>query len=221
MVAAPPRVSGGNEWIDEKQRVAEAMDKPADTQYPIHDLLRQRWSPRAFDNRPIEPEKLRSLFEAARWAPSSSNEQPWRFIVGTKNNETDWNRLFGCLVEGNRKWAYRAPVLILSVASLNFEDDGKPNRHAFYDTGMAVENLVLQAVVLGLATHQMAGFDVEKARVDLKIPSGYEPVSMIAVGYPDDPASLPDGLHERELRPRSRKPISAWTFSGQWGTSLQ
>jgi len=197
------------------------MEKPADTQYPIHDLLRQRWSPRGFDDRPIEPEKLRSLFEAARWAPSSNNEQPWRFIVANKDYETEWNRLLACLVEGNRKWAYRAPVLILSVASLNFEDDSTPNRHAFHDTGMAVENLVLQATALGLSTHQMAGFDVEKARADLKIPSGYEPVAMIAVGYPGDLASLPDRLQERELQPRSRRPISEWTFSGQWGEPLR
>lgn len=197
------------------------MDKPADTQYPIHDLLRQRWSPRAFDDRPIEPEKLRSLFEAARWAPSSNNEQPWRFIVANKDYETEWNRLLACLVEGNQKWAYRAPVLILSVASLNFEDDAKPNRHAFHDTGMAVENLVLQATALGLAAHQMAGFDLEKARADLKIPSGYEPVAMIALGYPGDLAFLPDRLREREQLPRSRQPISEWTFSGQWGIPLR
>ena len=197
------------------------MGKPADTLYPIHDLLRQRWSPRAFDDRPIEPEKLRSLCEAARWAPSSNNEQPWRFIVANKDYETEWNRLLACLVEGNRKWAYRAPVLILSVASLNFEDDSTPNRHAFYDTGMAVENLVLQATALGLTAHQMAGFDVEKARADLKIPSGYEPVAMIAVGYPGEIASLPDRLRERELQLRSRRPISEWTFSGQWGTPLR
>lgn len=197
------------------------MEKPADTLYPIHDLLRQRWSSRAFDDRSIEPEKLRSLCEAARWAPSSNNEQPWRFIVANKDYETEWNRLLACLVEGNRKWAYRAPVLILSVASLNFEDDSTPNRHAFYDTGMAVENLVLQATALGLSAHQMAGFDVEKARADLKIPSGYEPVAMIAVGYPGDLASLPDRLRERELQPRSRRPISEWTFSGQWGEPLR
>lgn len=197
------------------------MEKPADTQYPIHDLLRQRWSPRAFDDRPIEPEKLRSLFEAARWAPSSYNEQPWRFIVANKDYETEWNRLLACLVEGNRKWAYRAPVLILSVASLNFEGDSTPNRHALHDTGLALENLVLQATALGLSAHQMAGFDVEKARADLKIPSGYEPVTMIAVGYPGDLAPLPDRLRERELQPRSRRPISEWTFSGQWGEPLR
>jgi len=197
------------------------MEKPAETQYPIHDLLKRRWSPRAFGERAVEADKLRSLFEAARWAPSSNNEQPWRFIVATRDHETEWNQLLACLVEGNRKWAFRAPVLILSVASLNFEDDSKPNRHALHDTGLASENLVLQATALGLAAHQMAGFDVEKARIDLKIPAGYEPVAMIAVGYPGDPASLPDRLRERELQPRSRRPISEWTYSGQWGVPLR
>ncbi|MCI0426583.1 MAG: nitroreductase family protein [Nitrospiraceae bacterium] len=193
------------------------MEKPADTQYPIHDLLRQRWSPRAFSDQPVEAEKLRILFEAARWAPSSNNEQPWRFIVANKENETDWNRLFACLVAGNRTWAYRAPVLILSVASRIFEDDSTPNRHAFHDTGMAVENLVLQATALGLSAHQMAGFDVEKARVDLKIPSGYDPVAMIAVGYPGDPAQLSDRLRAREAQPRARKPLTEFVYSATWG----
>src|SRR6185295_17472540 len=142
------------------------MEKPADTQHPIHDLLKRRWSPRAFSDQPIEAETLRMLFEAARWAPSSNNEQPWRFIVAKKDSETEWNRFLDCMVEGNRKWAYRAPVLILSVASLNFDEDSAPNRHAFYDTGMAVENLVLQATALGRSAHQMAGFDGEKARAD-------------------------------------------------------
>lgn len=197
------------------------MEKPADAQYPIHDLIKRRWSPRAFSDQPIEAEKLHMLFEAARWAPSSNNEQPWRFIFANKDHELEWNRLLSCLVEANRKWASRAPVLILSVASLNFEEDATPNRHAFHDTGMAVENLVLQATALGLSAHQMAGFDVEKARADLKIPSGYEPVAMIAVGYPGDLASLSDRLRERELRPRSRRPLSDWTFAGQWGNPLR
>jgi nitroreductase len=192
------------------------MEKPADAQHPIHDLFKRRWSPRAFSDQPVEAEKLRILFEAARWAPSSNNEQPWRFIVANKDNETEWNRLLACLVEGNRTWAYRAPVLILSVASLNFEDDSTPNRHAFHDTGMAVENLVLQATALGLSAHQMAGFDVEKARVDLKIPSGYEPVAMIAVGYPGDPAQLSDRLRAREAQPRIRKPLTEFVYSATW-----
>lgn len=197
------------------------MDKMAPIEFPIHDLLARRWSPRAFNERAVDADLLRTLFEAARWAPSSNNEQPWRFIVATKrDHEAEWRRLFDCLTEGNRIWVIRAPVLILSIASINFEDDDKPNRHAFHDTGLAVENLVLQATAQGLVAHQMAGFDVEKARADLHIPSGYEPVAMIAVGYPGDPAILPERLRERELRPRSRRPIREWTFFGQWGSPI-
>jgi nitroreductase len=191
------------------------MEKPADTQYPIHDLLRQRWSPRAFDDRPIEPDKLRSLFEAARWAPSSNNRQPWRFLVAMKENRTEYDRLFNCLVEGHQKSAYRAPVLMLSVAQLQFEDS-TPNRHALHDTGMAAENLVIQATALGLVAHQMAGFRIEQARADCKIPEGYEPVAMIAVGYPGDPALLPDRLRAREVQPRVRKPLTELVYSTTW-----
>jgi nitroreductase len=191
------------------------MEKPADTQYPIHNLLRQRWSPRAFDDRSIEPEKLRSLFEAARWAPSSNNEQPWRFLVTIKENTTEYDRLFACLVEGNQKWAHRAPALLLSVAKLQFED-GSPNRHALHDTGMAVENLVLQATALGLVAHQMAGFRIDQARTDCKIPADYEPVAMIAVGYPGDPAQLSERLRAREAQPRVRKALAELVYSATW-----
>ena len=197
------------------------MEKPAGAAHPIYDVIARRWSPRAFDERPVEQETLKSLFEAARWAPSSNNEQPWRFIVASKETSTDYDRLFACLVEGNRKWAFRAPVLILSVASLLFEDDGKPNRHALHDTGMAAENFVLQATALGLQAHQMAGFDTQKARETCLIPTGFDPVAMIALGYPGDPAVLPDYLREREIKPRERQPIGDFVFSIKWGqTSL-
>ncbi|MBK9110550.1 MAG: nitroreductase family protein [Nitrospira sp.] len=192
------------------------MEKPADVTHPIHALLQRRWSPRAFADRMVEPEQLQSLFEAARWAPSSNNEQPWHFIVGTKADPSAHDRLVACLKEGNRKWAFRAPVLILSVARLNFEDEGAPNRHAWHDTGMAALSLCLQATALGLVTHQMAGFEIEKARTDLGIPAGYEPVAMIAVGYPGDPASLPDYLRERELKPRERKAVTEFVSHGRW-----
>lgn len=192
------------------------MEKQADTAYPIHELLQRRWSPRAFSDKMVETDKLRSLFEAARWAPSSNNEQPWSFIIATKDDENNYRRLFECLKEGNKKWAFRAPVLMLSVARLNFEDEGTPNRHAFHDTGMAVFSLVVQATALGLMVHQMAGFDVEKARTELKIPDGHEPVAMIAVGYPGDPNILPDRLKQRELLPRERKPIAEFVFSAEW-----
>jgi nitroreductase len=193
------------------------MEKPAQAKHSIEPVIARRWSPRAFEERPVEPEKLKSLFEAARWAPSSNNEQPWRFLVATRDNRSDYDKLFSCLSEGNAKWVFRAPVLLLSVASLLFEDDGKPNRHALHDTGMAVENLVLQATALGLQAHQMAGYDMEKARKACQVPSGYEPVAMIAVGYPGDPGVLPDYLRERELKPRERQPIEDFVFSASWG----
>ena len=193
------------------------MEKSAETAYPIHDLIARRWSPRAFDERPVEPEKLKSLFEAARWAPSSNNEQPWRFIVASKHNPDEHERLFACLLEGNKKWAFRAPILMLSVASLNFEDDGKLNRHAYHDTGMAVGNLLVQATALGLQVHQMAGFDAQKARETCLIPTGFDPVAMIALGYPGNPAVLPDHLREREMKPRERQPIGDFVFSIKWG----
>jgi nitroreductase len=193
------------------------MDKPADAQYPVHDLVNRRWSPRAFSEQPVDTATLLSLFEAARWAPSSSNEQPWRFVVATKDDPRAYDRLLACLLKGNRKWAYCAPVLILSVASMNFEEETKPNRHAFHDTGLATENLLLQATALGLAAHPMAGFDVEMARAEYKIPAGHEPVAMIAVGYPGDPTVLTDRLRERELKPRTRRPISEFVFTDEWG----
>ena len=195
------------------------MEKPAETAYAIEDVIARRWSPRAFEERPVEPEKLKRLFEAARWAPSSNNEQPWRFLVATRDNQSDYEKLFGCLSEGNSKWVFRAPVLLLSVASLFFEDDGKPNRHALHDTGMAVENLVLQATALGLQAHQMAGYDVDKARRECQIPSGFEPVAMIAIGYPGDPSILPDYLRQREVKPRERQPVGDFVFSASWARS--
>ena len=192
------------------------MEKPAETAYAIEDVIARRWSPRAFEERPVEPGKLKRLFEAARWAPSSNNEQPWRFLVATRDNQSDYEKLFGCLSEGNSKWVFRVPVLMLSVASLFFEDDGKPNRHALHDTGMAVENLVLQATALGLQAHQMAGYDVDKARRECQIPSGFEPVAMIAIGYPGDPSILPDYLRQREVKPRERQPIGDFVLSASW-----
>src|SRR2546429_5671761 len=193
------------------------MEKLAEIQYPIHDLLRRRWSPRAFSSRPVEPDKLRSLWEAARWAPSSNNEQPWSFIVATKDDPAEFARLLSCLVEGHIQWAQHARVLMVSVARLSFEDDGKPNRHAFHDVGLAVANLIVQATALGLVVHQMAGILPDKIRKLYGIPEGYEAGARIALGYPGDPQSLPEGLRQRELAPRERKPLTEFVFSRRWG----
>jgi nitroreductase len=193
------------------------MRPPHDVDYPIVDLLRRRWSPRAFAERPVELEKLRSIFEAARWAPSSFNAQPWSFIVATKHGDlADYQRMLGCLVESNQHWAKSAPVLIVSVATGAFEHNAKPNRHAFYDTGAAVAMLTVQATALDLHVHQMAGFSPEKVREAYNVPATAEPVSAIALGYAGDPASLPDELRKRELTPGQRKPTSQFVFSGAW-----
>ena len=192
------------------------IEKTADTKVPIHDLLRRRWSPRAFSDRLVEPEKLLSLFEAARWAPSSYNEQPWRFICCPKDQPADHERFISILAEGNVPWARHAPVLILSVANTQFTHNGKPNRHALHDVGLAAENLVIQAVSLGLVVHQMAGYDAGKARVVFGIPHGNEPAAAIAVGYQGDPDRLPQPLREREAAPRARKPLEEIVYGGRW-----
>ncbi|PMB12960.1 nitroreductase [Fischerella thermalis CCMEE 5282] len=193
------------------------MQKLAKTQYPIHNLLQSRWSPLAFSQQVVEPEKLLSVLEAARWTASSFNEQPWSFIITTKKNPTEFDHLLGCLTETNQQWAQDAPVLMLSVAKLRFDRNGKENRHAFHDVGAAVANLVIQATAVGLFVHQMAGFDVEKAREVFGIPDDYEPVTAIAIGYLGDPQKLPENLLQRELAPRTRKPLEKFVFTGNWG----
>jgi nitroreductase len=193
------------------------MSKPAENQYEIEELIAKRWSPRAFAARAVEPEKIRSLLEAARWAASCFNEQPWSFIVAPKDDAEEFERLLGCLVESNRRWAQHAPLLMLSIARLNFERNNKPNRHAFHDVGQAVASLTLQATALGLVVHQMAGFEIEKARAEYKLPEGYEPVAAIAVGYQGDAAALPEDLREKELAQRTRRAQAAFVFKGKWG----
>lgn len=193
------------------------VEKLANTNCPIHDLLRRRWSPRAFADRPVEPEKLCSLLEAARWAPSSYNEQPWAYLLATREQPVEFARLLSVLVEGNVVWAQHAPVLMLSLARVNFERNGKPNRHAFHDVGLASGNLVIQATAMGLAVHQMAGFHVDKAREVFNIPEGWEPTAAIALGYRGEAESLPEPLRSRELAPRTRKPLEQFVFTGRWG----
>ncbi len=195
------------------------MKKPAQTQYPIDELLANRWSPVAFDSRMVEPEKIGSLLEAARWAASCFNEQPWLFIIATKDNVEEYNKLLSCIVEANQKWAKNAPVLMISVAKLYFERNNKPNRHAFHDVGLAASNLTIQAESMGLRVHQMAGFDADKAKEVYQIPQRFEPVAAIALGYPGDANQLETNLQQRELSPRSRKPLTEFVFSKSWGDS--
>ncbi|HMD10547.1 MAG TPA: nitroreductase family protein [Candidatus Acidoferrum sp.] len=192
------------------------MQKPAPTNFPVHDLIRDRWSPRAFSDKPVDREILASLFEAARWAPSSNNEQPWAYLVATKDNAEDFAKTLSVLVEFNADWAKNAPVLLLAVSRLKFPN-GNPNRNAFYDTGAATMLLSIEATARGLAVHQMAGFDPAKAKQVFEIPADCEPIAAIAIGYPGDPNSLSQKLQDRENAPRTRKPLTEFVMSGRWG----
>jgi nitroreductase len=192
------------------------MQKPAPTNFPVHNLIRDRWSPRAFASKPVEPAVLASLFEAARWAPSSNNEQPWAYLVATKDDTENFAKTVRVLVEFNAAWAKEAAVLMIAVSRLNFQN-GTPNRNAFYDTGAATALLSVEATARGLAVHQMAGFDHAKAKKVFEIPEECEPIAAIAIGYPGDPNSLPEKLRDREVAPRTRKPLSEFVMSGRWG----
>ena len=196
---------------------ARKMHNPANTHHPVHELIQHRWSPRAFSSQPVPPDILRSLFEAARWAPSSSNEQPWAFLVTTADDKQNHDKMVSTLVEFNQTWAKHAPVLAIAVSELAFAKTGKPNRNAFYDTGAAVAHLSFEATSRGLFVHQMAGFDPHKAIELFEIPSGWEPIAAFTIGYPGDPDSLPDKLRQREHAPRERKPLGEFVMGGQWG----
>lgn len=197
-------------------------EKPATTSVPIHELLAARWSPRAFDGgRPLAREQVLALLEAARWAPSCYGDQPWRYVVCDRSvDEPAWTRLFDCLAEGNRVWARHAPLLLLCVADSRFRQNDKPNRWGQYDCGASSENLVLQAVALGLAAHQMGGFDADKARDAFGIPERFTPMSVIAVGHPAPPDGLPDDLRAMETGPRKRARLGEQFFAGAWERPL-
>ena len=192
------------------------MEKPADAAWPIEELIRRRWSPRAFAERAIEPEKLARLFEAVRWSASCYNDQPWSFIVAARDDAAEFARLLSCLVEGNQAWATRAGVLMISVARLNFAHSGQPNRHAIHDVGLATAQLMLQAAAMGLFAHAMAGFHPDKVRELYGVPEGYEPVAAIAAGYPGDPAVLSESQRQREVAPRTRKTQQEFVFRGRF-----
>jgi nitroreductase len=186
--------------------------------HPILDVLARRWSPRAFSSRPVAPEILCSLFEAARWTQSSGNEQPWNFLVVLISDTAAHEKLGSSLSPANA-WAKKVPVLGLSVARMSIARNGRPNRVALYDVGAAMMALIIQATSMGLYVHQMAGFDVEIARQAAEIPAGHDPIAMFALGYIGDPDSLNEDQKARELEPRTRKKISEFVFNGRWGQS--
>jgi nitroreductase len=195
------------------------MKNTAPTEFPIHELIANRWSPRAFSDKSISPDDLRSLFEAARWAPSSNNEQPWAFLVATRDDQENFGKAVLPLVEFNANWAKHAFVLGYAVSELAFAKNNTPNRNAHYDTGAAMALLSTEATARGLMVHQMAGFDPDTAREVFEIPSGWEAIAAFAIGYPGDAASLPEPYRSRETAPRSRKPTRDFVMTGAWGKS--
>jgi nitroreductase len=180
------------------------MQKSAEFESPILDAIRLRRSRRAYASDPVEKEKIMSLFEAARWAPSSVNEQPWLYLYATSDQTGLWEKIFDALTESNKVWAKSAPLLILSMIRKNFTRNDRPNVSARYDLGAANAFLSLQAAHFGLNVHQMAGFDPERAKSNLHIPDHLEPMVILGIGYPGDIESLPEHLKLREMAPRER-----------------
>jgi nitroreductase len=192
--------------------------KLARPDHPVLPPIAERWSPYAYDPRPVEREKLLSCLEAARWAASSYNEQPWTFILAERSDASAFATLLGCLVEANQAWAKNAGVLLLGIVSRNFSKNGKPNRVCEHDLGLAAGNMVLQATALGLQGHQMAGIEPAKIRATYKVPDGHEPLTGIALGYPADvQPGTTDPLAQRDLAPRTRKPFSEIVIANAWG----
>lgn len=188
--------------------------KKAPTDLPVIESILERWSPLAFDPTPVEEENIRALFEAARWAPSAYNEQPWRFVYALKSDPKR-DVLENLLVAGNA-WAKNAGMLVLSFAKKTFARNGTANRHHLHDLGAASAYLVAQATALGLVSHHMSGYDAERANEALGVPSDYEPGSMIAIGYYAGQDGLDEGSKKREDGPRMRKTLDEIAFRGGW-----
>jgi nitroreductase len=198
------------------------IPKTIDVSTPIHPLLEQRYSGVSFDPaRPVSKQTLLTLAEAARWAPSCFGDEPWRFIICSRQDDPGaWDQAFACLSDGNKAWCQYAPVLIITCASLVFDHNGKPNSFAPYDTGAAAMSICLQATALGLMTHQMGGFSGATARELFMIPETAKPVAMMALGYQLPVEKLLEQFKTKELAPRKRKPLADHFFAGAWGKSL-
>ncbi|MHB0954997.1 MAG: nitroreductase family protein [Pirellulaceae bacterium] len=191
--------------------------KQASPDYPIHELIATRWSPYAFADRPVSDSDLRSLFEAARWAASSYNEQPWSYIVAMTANRAEYEQLLSCLVEANQAWAKAAPVLAIGCTRLRFARNGQPNAAAVHDLGIASATLTIEATARGLFVHQMIGILPDKVRELYQVPEDTQPLTGLAIGYSAAPDILPETYRQRDLAPRQRKPLAEFIFEGQWG----
>ena len=192
------------------------MIKTANPDHPIHDFITNRWSPYKFADRLVLKEDLLSLFEAARWAPSSYNEQPWRFIMATKDQPQVFEKLLTFLAPGNQEWAKNASALVLGITHRTFDRNGKENKAAIYDLGAAVSYLTFEATTRGISVHQMIGIEPEKARDAYAIPNDYEVLTAFAIGYSGLSESALDKLAERDQAPRTRKVIAEFVFSRKW-----
>jgi len=197
----------------------EIITKSANTDFPINELISRRWSARAFSTRSVEKSKLLSILEAARWAPSSRNEQPWRYIIFTNDNIENLKKAQSVLKEIN-DYAKRAPILICAITKKTYSDNRIPNRLYFHDLGAANENMFLEAFSQGLIMHEMGGFDVQKAREVFNIPEDYEVGVMIAIGYQDTHHVLPDTIRKKAFTPRERKPLSDIAFVEELGNGI-
>lgn len=186
---------------------------------PIHELHSRRWSPYAFSDRPVSHGDLLALFEAARWAASSYNEQPWSYLVATKADPEAFAKVLSCLVEGNQVWAAAAPVLAIGCTNRIFKLNGKPNAAAEHDLGTASASLTFEATARGLHVHQMIGILPDKVREAFQVPEDVKPLTGIAIGYLGDPANLPENLRPRDTTPKSRKPLAEFVFGDAWGTA--
>lgn len=197
--------------------MASNSAKTVQTDHPVLPVIAERWSPYAYEPRPVEREKLLSCLEAARWAPSSYNEQPWTFLLAERTDHVAFELMLGCLVEGNRVWAKNAGVLLLTIVSQQFSKNGKPNRAAEHDIGLAAGNLVLQAAALGLQAHQMIGIEPAKIRSAYRIPATHDPLTAIAVGYAAAaPPDANDPLAQRDVARRPRKALQEFVLTA-WG----
>ena len=199
------------------------IKKPAKSSVPINDIIANRWSGRAFKTDAIAREHILAMVEAAHWAPSCFNDQPWRFMVWDRNHDAAaWQKAFNCLAEGNQEWVSNAPVLLLACNDTEFaKRPGRANNWGQHDTGMASQNLHLQATSLGLMTHPMAGYDKDKMRTEFGIPERYDLLAMIAVGHPVDSADELDTENkERELAPREREPVGSRFFDSKWDNPI-
>ncbi len=193
-------------------------EKYAETVPGVAELFRLRWSPRSFSGRPVPAEILEAILEAGRWAPSSYNEQPWRFIVAAREDAAAFQSLLSILLPFNQEWAKNASVLILTAARNNFSHDESANRHALHDAGAPLSYMMLQATASGLQSHAMAGFDHAKAREVAHIPPEFQVGAVVSIGYPDSADKLSsEQMKQREVAARQRKPLSELAFNGRWG----